>query len=177
MGTPRPSARHVLMECPPPPGRRPLLQPFTPNSRGWRSGAAPVPQARKRTPDAPCHPAAPPPAAGVTCLLGSPPGPGPTPVQVLISEGLGQFAQDPKFLEVTTQELADACDMTIEEMESAADNILSAGAPRSPNGTLSPFVNCRDPGQDRAGGAGAPQECRRSEGAPPDSRARGRSPQ
>ncbi|PNI36179.1 CACNA1C isoform 24 [Pan troglodytes] len=72
--------------------------------------------------------------------------------QVLISEGLGQFAQDPKFIEVTTQELADACDMTIEEMESAADNILSGGAPQSPNGALLPFVNCRDAGQDRAGG-------------------------
>nr|XP_055137084.1 voltage-dependent L-type calcium channel subunit alpha-1C isoform X4 [Symphalangus syndactylus] len=71
---------------------------------------------------------------------------------VLISEGLGQFAQDPKFIEVTTQELADACDMTIEEMESAADNILSGGAPQSPNGALLPFVNCRDAGQDRAGG-------------------------
>ncbi|XP_035114257.3 voltage-dependent L-type calcium channel subunit alpha-1C isoform X47 [Callithrix jacchus] len=71
---------------------------------------------------------------------------------VLISEGLGQFAQDPKFIEVTTQELADACDMTIEEMESAADNILSGGAPQSPNGALLPFVNCRDAGQDLAGG-------------------------
>uniref|UniRef100_A0A8C6MT20 Voltage-dependent L-type calcium channel subunit alpha n=1 Tax=Mus spicilegus TaxID=10103 RepID=A0A8C6MT20_MUSSI len=69
---------------------------------------------------------------------------------VLISEGLGQFAQDPKFIEVTTQELADACDMTIEEMENAADNILSGGAQQSPNGTLLPFVNCRDPGQDGA---------------------------
>ncbi|XP_064334916.1 voltage-dependent L-type calcium channel subunit alpha-1C isoform X5 [Camelus dromedarius] len=71
---------------------------------------------------------------------------------VLISEGLGKFAQDPKFLEATTQELADACDMTIEEMESAADNILSGGAGQSPNGTLLPFANCRDPGPDRAGG-------------------------
>ncbi|XP_021567338.1 voltage-dependent L-type calcium channel subunit alpha-1C [Carlito syrichta] len=84
---------------------------------------------------------------------------------VLISEGLGQFAQDPKFIEVTTQELADACDMTIEEMESAADNILSGGAPQSSNGTLLPFANCRDPGQDRAGG----QEdagCARTPGRP-----------
>uniref|UniRef100_A0A8C6RB76 Voltage-dependent L-type calcium channel subunit alpha n=1 Tax=Nannospalax galili TaxID=1026970 RepID=A0A8C6RB76_NANGA len=70
---------------------------------------------------------------------------------VLISEGLGQFAQDPKFIEVTTQELADACDMTIEEMENAADNILSGGTQQNPNGTLLPFVNCRDPGEDRAG--------------------------
>uniref|UniRef100_A0A8C5BJC2 Voltage-dependent L-type calcium channel subunit alpha-1C n=1 Tax=Gadus morhua TaxID=8049 RepID=A0A8C5BJC2_GADMO len=44
---------------------------------------------------------------------------------VLISEGLGRFAQDPAFIEVTKAELADACDMTIEEMEHAADNILN----------------------------------------------------
>ncbi|KAF6117713.1 hypothetical protein HJG60_001952 [Phyllostomus discolor] len=95
---------------------------------------------------------------------------------VLISEGLGQFAQDPKFIEVTTQELADACDMTIEEMESAADNILSGGNQQSPNGTLLPFVNCRDRGQDRAGGeedglSGPSQECRKSEEELQDSRA------
>ncbi|KAM9672486.1 voltage-dependent L-type calcium channel subunit alpha-1C isoform 14-T14 [Trichechus inunguis] len=94
---------------------------------------------------------------------------------VLISEGLGQFAQDPKFIEVTTQELADACDMTIEEMENAADNILSGGTQQSPNGTLLPFVNCRDPGQDRAGGeedatCGPALECRKSEEELQDSR-------
>uniref|UniRef100_A0A8C2ZCH9 Voltage-dependent L-type calcium channel subunit alpha n=1 Tax=Cyclopterus lumpus TaxID=8103 RepID=A0A8C2ZCH9_CYCLU len=44
---------------------------------------------------------------------------------VLISEGLGHFAQDPSFIEVTKAELADACDMTIEEMEHAANNILN----------------------------------------------------
>lgn len=71
--------------------------------------------------------------------------------KVLISEGLMQFAQDPKFIEVTTQELADACDMTIEEMENAADNILNGNSKQSPNGNLLPFVNCRDPGQDSAG--------------------------
>ncbi|XP_045444387.1 voltage-dependent L-type calcium channel subunit alpha-1C isoform X30 [Pipistrellus kuhlii] len=95
---------------------------------------------------------------------------------VLISEGLGQFAQDPKFIEVTTQELADACDMTIEEMESAADNILSGGAQQSPNGTLLPFVNCRDQGQDGAGGeqpgpCGPSQEPQQSQEELQDSRA------
>lgn len=100
---------------------------------------------------------------------------------VLISEGLGQFAQDPKFIEVTTQELADACDMTIEEMENAADNILSGGTQQSPNGTLLPFVNCRDPGQDRAGReedepCGPAQECRRSEEELQDRRAYVSSP-
>uniref|UniRef100_A0A8D0AUV7 Voltage-dependent L-type calcium channel subunit alpha n=1 Tax=Sander lucioperca TaxID=283035 RepID=A0A8D0AUV7_SANLU len=57
---------------------------------------------------------------------------------VLISEGLGHFAQDPSFIEATKAELADACDMTIEEMEHAANNILN-GNTHSPNGNLLPF--------------------------------------
>uniref|UniRef100_A0A8C9SJ36 Voltage-dependent L-type calcium channel subunit alpha n=1 Tax=Scleropages formosus TaxID=113540 RepID=A0A8C9SJ36_SCLFO len=63
---------------------------------------------------------------------------------VLISEGLGHYAQDPSFIEVTKQELADACDMTIEEMETAADNILNGNSQPSPNGNLLPFIHCRD---------------------------------
>uniref|UniRef100_A0A673A163 Voltage-dependent L-type calcium channel subunit alpha n=1 Tax=Sphaeramia orbicularis TaxID=375764 RepID=A0A673A163_9TELE len=47
---------------------------------------------------------------------------------VLISEGLGHFAQDPSFIEATKAELADACDMTIEEMEHAANNILNGNS-------------------------------------------------
>ncbi len=70
---------------------------------------------------------------------------------MLISEGLGHFAQDPSFIEVTKAELADACDMTIEEMEHAANNILngntatnappstSSTSQHSPNGNLLPF--------------------------------------
>uniref|UniRef100_A0A8D3C4H6 Voltage-dependent L-type calcium channel subunit alpha n=1 Tax=Scophthalmus maximus TaxID=52904 RepID=A0A8D3C4H6_SCOMX len=60
---------------------------------------------------------------------------------VLISEGLGQFAQDPSFIEATKAELADACDMTIEEMEHAANNILNGNSTtnNSPNGNLLPF--------------------------------------
>uniref|UniRef100_A0A3Q2R049 Voltage-dependent L-type calcium channel subunit alpha n=1 Tax=Fundulus heteroclitus TaxID=8078 RepID=A0A3Q2R049_FUNHE len=54
---------------------------------------------------------------------------------VLISEGLGHFAQDPSFIEATKAELADACDMTIEEMEHAASSILN-GNTHSPNGSL-----------------------------------------
>uniref|UniRef100_A0A3Q3FNZ2 Voltage-dependent L-type calcium channel subunit alpha-1C n=1 Tax=Labrus bergylta TaxID=56723 RepID=A0A3Q3FNZ2_9LABR len=57
---------------------------------------------------------------------------------VLISEGLGHFAQDPSFIEATKAELADVCDMTIEEMEHAANNILN-GNTHSPNGNLLPF--------------------------------------
>lgn len=63
--------------------------------------------------------------------------------KVLISEGLGHFAQDSSFIEATKAELADACDMTIEEMEHAANNILngnstatSSTSQHSPNGNL-----------------------------------------
>ncbi|KAM6977733.1 voltage-dependent L-type calcium channel subunit alpha-1D [Aplochiton taeniatus] len=47
---------------------------------------------------------------------------------VLISEGLGKYAKDPKFVTAAKHEIADACEMTIDEMESAASNLL--------NGTL-----------------------------------------
>ncbi|XP_051757895.1 voltage-dependent L-type calcium channel subunit alpha-1D isoform X6 [Ctenopharyngodon idella] len=44
---------------------------------------------------------------------------------VMISGGLGKYAKDPKFVTVTKQEIADACEMTIDEMESAASNLLN----------------------------------------------------
>ncbi|MGH0156990.1 UNVERIFIED_CONTAM: hypothetical protein FKN15_032771 [Acipenser sinensis] len=65
---------------------------------------------------------------------------------VLISEGLGRYAHDPTLIEVTKQEIADACDMTIEEMENAADSILNGNSQPSPNGNLLPFITCRDQG-------------------------------
>ncbi|KAM8829438.1 voltage-dependent L-type calcium channel subunit alpha-1D isoform 5-T5 [Synchiropus picturatus] len=43
----------------------------------------------------------------------------------LISEGLGKYARDPNFVSVTKHEIADACEMTIDEMESAASNLLN----------------------------------------------------
>uniref|UniRef100_A0A8C3RIB7 Voltage-dependent L-type calcium channel subunit alpha n=1 Tax=Cyanoderma ruficeps TaxID=181631 RepID=A0A8C3RIB7_9PASS len=46
-------------------------------------------------------------------------------MRVLISEGLGRYAKDPKFVSATKHEIADACDMTIDEMESAASNLLN----------------------------------------------------
>uniref|UniRef100_A0A8C1L8X2 Voltage-dependent L-type calcium channel subunit alpha n=1 Tax=Cyprinus carpio TaxID=7962 RepID=A0A8C1L8X2_CYPCA len=70
--------------------------------------------------------------------------------QVLISEGLGRYAQDPSFIQVAKQELADACDMTMEEMENAADNILNANAPPNANGNLLPFIQCRDTGSQES---------------------------
>ncbi|KAM4523369.1 voltage-dependent L-type calcium channel subunit alpha-1C isoform 12-T12 [Fundulus diaphanus] len=56
---------------------------------------------------------------------------------VLISEGLGHFAQDPSFIEATKAELADACDMTIEEMEHAASNILNGNTATNPTSSTS----------------------------------------
>nr|XP_032634771.1 voltage-dependent L-type calcium channel subunit alpha-1F-like [Chelonoidis abingdonii] len=46
---------------------------------------------------------------------------------VLISEGLGLYARDPKFVAFAKREIADACHMTIAEMESAASDLLSRG--------------------------------------------------
>ncbi|XP_029463873.1 voltage-dependent L-type calcium channel subunit alpha-1F [Rhinatrema bivittatum] len=44
---------------------------------------------------------------------------------VLMSEGLGLYARDPKFVAVAKREIADACHMTLEEMDSAASDLLS----------------------------------------------------
>uniref|UniRef100_A0AAY4E464 Voltage-dependent L-type calcium channel subunit alpha n=1 Tax=Denticeps clupeoides TaxID=299321 RepID=A0AAY4E464_9TELE len=48
--------------------------------------------------------------------------------QVLISEGLGLYAKDPKFVAFAKREIADACHMTIDEMESAASDLLNRGS-------------------------------------------------
>lgn len=50
------------------------------------------------------------------------------PLQVLISEGLGLYARDPKFVAFAKREIADACHMTVDEMESAANDLLSSGS-------------------------------------------------
>lgn len=47
-------------------------------------------------------------------------------VQVLISEGLGLYARDPKFVAFAKREIADACHMTVDEMESAASDLLGS---------------------------------------------------
>lgn len=49
----------------------------------------------------------------------------PSPPQVLISEGLGLFAQDPRFVALAKQEIADACHLTLDEMDSAASDLLA----------------------------------------------------
>lgn len=48
--------------------------------------------------------------------------------QVLISEGLGLYARDPKFVAFAKREIADACHMTVDEMESAASDLLDSGS-------------------------------------------------
>uniref|UniRef100_H3AD48 Calcium voltage-gated channel subunit alpha1 F n=1 Tax=Latimeria chalumnae TaxID=7897 RepID=H3AD48_LATCH len=52
---------------------------------------------------------------------------------VLISEGLGLYAKDPKFVAFAKREIADACHMTIDEMESAATDLLSRNLKNSRN--------------------------------------------
>ncbi|KAM4018997.1 voltage-dependent L-type calcium channel subunit alpha-1F [Anomaloglossus baeobatrachus] len=53
---------------------------------------------------------------------------------VLISEGLGLYARDPKFVAFAKREIADACHMTIDEMESAASDLLSQSRKNSWSG-------------------------------------------
>ncbi|GCB83328.1 hypothetical protein scyTo_0023927 [Scyliorhinus torazame] len=50
---------------------------------------------------------------------------------VLISEGLELYARDPKFVAFAKREIADACHMTVDEMESAASDLLGR-RPRGP---------------------------------------------
>uniref|UniRef100_A0A8C2L7X4 Voltage-dependent L-type calcium channel subunit alpha n=1 Tax=Cyprinus carpio TaxID=7962 RepID=A0A8C2L7X4_CYPCA len=61
---------------------------------------------------------------------------------VLISEGLGLYAKDPKFVAFAKREIADACHMTIDEMESAASDLLSRGG----SGESQGFLNHTDMG-------------------------------
>ncbi|XP_031800961.1 voltage-dependent L-type calcium channel subunit alpha-1F [Sarcophilus harrisii] len=51
---------------------------------------------------------------------------------VLISEGLGLFARDPRFVALTKQEIADACRLTLDEMDSAACDLLALGTTGPP---------------------------------------------
>ncbi|XP_036387021.1 voltage-dependent L-type calcium channel subunit alpha-1D-like isoform X3 [Megalops cyprinoides] len=63
---------------------------------------------------------------------------------VLISEGLGRYAKDPKFVAATKREIADACEMTIDEMESAASHLLNGGVTPGINGDMIPILTRRD---------------------------------
>lgn len=56
---------------------------------------------------------------------------------MLISEGLGKYAKDPKFVSATKHEIADACEMTIDEMDSAASNLLNGRMDNGSSGRTS----------------------------------------
>uniref|UniRef100_A0A6I8PGJ1 Voltage-dependent L-type calcium channel subunit alpha n=1 Tax=Ornithorhynchus anatinus TaxID=9258 RepID=A0A6I8PGJ1_ORNAN len=74
-----------------------------------------------------------------------------SPFQVLISEGLGLYARDPKFVAFAKREIADAWHLTMDEMESAASDLLGLSA-------RGPLYSDQDPGLGgghRAGGATA----------------------
>ena len=51
--------------------------------------------------------------------------------QILISEGLGLYARDPKFVTFAKREIAEACHMSLDDMESAATDLISRGASRA----------------------------------------------
>ncbi|XP_051060698.1 voltage-dependent L-type calcium channel subunit alpha-1D isoform X3 [Phodopus roborovskii] len=63
---------------------------------------------------------------------------------VLISEGLGRYARDPKFVSATKHEIADACDLTIDEMESAASTLLNGSVCPRANGDMGSMSHCQD---------------------------------
>uniref|UniRef100_A0A8D3D1S3 Voltage-dependent L-type calcium channel subunit alpha n=1 Tax=Scophthalmus maximus TaxID=52904 RepID=A0A8D3D1S3_SCOMX len=45
--------------------------------------------------------------------------------QILISEGLGVYARDPKFVSFAKREIADACHMSLDDIESAAADLIA----------------------------------------------------
>lgn len=49
----------------------------------------------------------------------------------MISEGLGIYARDPKFVSFAKREIAEACHMSLDEMESAAADLIARGASQS----------------------------------------------
>ncbi|XP_024914927.1 voltage-dependent L-type calcium channel subunit alpha-1F [Cynoglossus semilaevis] len=50
---------------------------------------------------------------------------------ILISEGLGIYARDPKFVNFAKKEIAEACHMSLDEIENAASDLIARGAARS----------------------------------------------
>ncbi|XP_035864376.1 voltage-dependent L-type calcium channel subunit alpha-1D isoform X3 [Sander lucioperca] len=50
---------------------------------------------------------------------------------ILISEGLGVYARDPKFVSFAKREIAEACHMSMDDMEIAATDLIARGASQS----------------------------------------------
>ncbi|CAB1443625.1 unnamed protein product [Pleuronectes platessa] len=50
---------------------------------------------------------------------------------ILISEGLGVYARDPKFVTFAKREIAEACNLSMDDMESAATDLIARGGSQS----------------------------------------------
>ncbi|XP_062398037.1 voltage-dependent L-type calcium channel subunit alpha-1D [Sardina pilchardus] len=64
---------------------------------------------------------------------------------ILLNEGLGLYAKDPKFVNFAKREIAEACHMTVDEMENAATDLLTRGRPGQPlrfEDELADEMNC-----------------------------------
>ena len=73
--------------------------------------------------------------------------------QVLLARGLHHVALDPHLVSVTKHELAAACDLTMDEMECAAIDLLNANSPPAPTGHTSPAPQEVEPQSDAPGGS------------------------
>lgn len=58
---------------------------------------------------------------------------------------MGRYARDPKFVSATKYEIADACDLTIDEMESAASSLLNGTVHGRAPGGLGSGISCHRP--------------------------------
>lgn len=76
----------------------------------------------------------------------------------MISGGLGKYAKDPKFVTVTKHEIADACEMTIDEMESAASNLLNVTLGHGPEDTGLCQSGVRDDSDEEPDASGRREE-------------------
>lgn len=62
------------------------------------------------------------------------------PLKVLVEQGLGKYC-DPDFVRYTSREMQEALDMTSEEMDMAAHQLLSQERSRPSTGTVQPTNN------------------------------------
>ncbi|KAM9828681.1 voltage-dependent L-type calcium channel subunit alpha-1D-like [Syngnathus typhle] len=61
---------------------------------------------------------------------------------ILISEGLGIYAKDPKFVNFAKREIAEACHMSLDEMESAAADLIARQSVSRFEDQLADEMNC-----------------------------------
>uniref|UniRef100_A0A8D3DUH2 Voltage-dependent L-type calcium channel subunit alpha n=1 Tax=Scophthalmus maximus TaxID=52904 RepID=A0A8D3DUH2_SCOMX len=61
---------------------------------------------------------------------------------ILISEGLGVYARDPKFVSFAKREIADACHMSLDDIESAAADLIARQSASRVEDELADEMNC-----------------------------------